>query len=224
MPQCQARGATKSWEEVAVFGQLPEFPGPSQHFASMMDEKCRREWCPWTNEGQTYIRNLTAECFVLVCKIISYFVIMSADQLTETSLRATGIGLMILTTLVVGARAILRAENRTSVHWHDAWLLLGYLFFIAVSSVYVAKANLMFRLLAVQEGRLAPYPSMGEDALDAQKTFFFTSPGLWFTLWSVKFSLLAFYKKIMVNVSLYTKLWWVVLAYCVVVCKLQTMI
>jgi hypothetical protein len=82
----------------------------------------------------------------------------------------------------------------------------------------------MFRLLAVQEGRLAPYPSMGEDALDAQKTFFFTSPGLWFTLWSVKFSLLAFYKKMMVNVSLYTKLWWVVLAYCVVVCKLQTMI
>lgn len=149
---------------------------------------------------------------------------MPTDKLTETSLQATGIGLMILTTLVIGARAILRAENRTSVRWHDGWLLLGYLFFIAVSSVYVAKASLIFRLLAVQEGRLAPYPSLGDDALDAQKTFFFTSPGLWFTLWSIKFSLLAFYKKMMVNISFYTKLWWAVLAYCVAVRKLYVLL
>lgn len=142
---------------------------------------------------------------------------MSAVGLTETSLRATGIGLMILTSLLVGVRAVLRAGNKTSVRWHDGWLLVGYLFFIAVSSVYVAKADLLFRLSALQEGQIAPYPRLGEDDLEAKYTFFFTNPGMWVTLWSIKFSLLAFYKKVMVNISLYTKMWWLVLAYCVVV-------
>lgn len=49
---------------------------------------------------------------------------------------------------------------------------------MAVSGVYVAKTSVLFRLLSVQEGRLAPYPCLSEDALDVQKTFFFTSPGL----------------------------------------------
>ena len=142
---------------------------------------------------------------------------MSAVGLTETSLRATGIGLMVLTSLVVGFRTVLRAGNKTSVRWHDGWLFVGYLFFIAVSSVYVAKAGLLFRLSALQEGQIAPYPNLGEDDLEAKYTFFFTNPGMWVTLWSIKFSLLAFYKKVMVNISLYTKMWWVVLAYCIVV-------
>lgn len=104
---------------------------------------------------------------------------MSVDGLTETTLRATGIGLMVATTPIVVARALLHAENRTRVRWHDGWLLLGYLFFMAVSGVYVAKTGVMFRLLSVQEGRLAPHPGLSEDSLDVQKTFFFTGLGLW---------------------------------------------
>jgi hypothetical protein len=46
------------------------------------------------------------------------------------------------------------------------------------------------------------YPTISDDAFNAQKIFFSTSPGLWLTLWSIKFSLLAFYKKLMVNVKL----------------------
>lgn len=146
---------------------------------------------------------------------------MSADGLTETAFRATGIGLMVATTLVSVARAVLRAENRTSVRWHDGWLFVGYLLFMTISEVYVTKAGIMFRLVAVQEGRLAPYPGLGEDALEVKKLFSFTSPGLWFTLWSIKFALLAFYKKMMVDVWLYIKLWWIVLVYCVLVSKLR---
>lgn len=133
---------------------------------------------------------------------------MSANGLTETTLRATGIGLMIVTALMVGVRAVMRAEDRRRVFWHDGWLVLGCLFFMAVSGVCVAKSGVIFRLLSVQEARLAQYPGLVDDALDVQKTFFFTSPGLWFTLWSIKFALLAFYRKTMVDVSLYTKLGW----------------
>jgi hypothetical protein len=86
------------------------------------------------------------------------------------------------------------------------------------------KSQLNISTFSCPRGSTAPYPSLGDDALDAQKTFFFTSPGLWFTLWSIKFSLLAFYKKMMVNISFYTKLWWAVLAYCVAVCKLYVLL
>lgn len=94
---------------------------------------------------------------------------------------------------------------------------------MVVTGVYINKTILLFRLLAVQEGRLAPYPSILQDGLDAQKTFFFTSPGLWLTLWSIKFSLLAFYKRIMAGVRLYLTLWWVVLGYCVLVSSLRSL-
>ncbi|KAJ8112282.1 hypothetical protein OPT61_g5311 [Boeremia exigua] len=149
---------------------------------------------------------------------------MSANGLTEATLRGTGIGLMTVTTIVVGTRATLRTRERTRVRWHDGWLLLGYVLFMVVSGVYVANPGLMFRLLSVQEGRIAPYPDLAGDALHIQKTFFFTSPGLWFTLWSVKFALLAFYKKMMVNVSLYTKLWWAVSVYCVLTLVLSVVL
>jgi hypothetical protein len=88
---------------------------------------------------------------------------------------------------------------------------------MAVSGVYVGKTGAMIRLVSVQQGRLAPYPNLADDALDVQMTFFFTSPGLWFTPWSIKSALLAFYKKMMVDVSSYTRAWWAVLVYCVLV-------
>jgi hypothetical protein len=142
---------------------------------------------------------------------------MSSDGLTETTLRGTAIGLMVVTTAMVLARAILRSDRKKFIQWDEIWLMIGYSLFMAVTGVYINKTSLLFRLLAVEEGRLAPYPSIGQDAFDAQKIFFFTSPGLWLTLWSIKFSLLAFYKKIMTGVKLYLTLWWVVLGYCVLV-------
>jgi hypothetical protein len=142
---------------------------------------------------------------------------MSSDGLTEGTLRGTAIGLMVVTTAVVCARAVLRGDHKTGFQWDEMWLIVGYILFMVVTGVYVSKTTLLFRLLAVQEGRLEPYASIGEDSLDAQKTFFFTSPGLWLTLWSIKFSLLAFYKRIMVGIRLYIILWWIVLGYCVTV-------
>jgi hypothetical protein len=148
---------------------------------------------------------------------------MSSDGLTESTLRGTAIGLMVMTSAVVLARAILRSDQKKLIQWDELWLTLGYLLFMSVTSVYINKTSLLFRLLAVQEGRLEPYPNVRQDAFDAQKTFFFTSPGLWLTLWSIKFSLLAFYKRIMAGVKLYLMLWWAVLGYCVLVSSLHSL-
>jgi hypothetical protein len=149
---------------------------------------------------------------------------MSSTGLTENTLRGTGIGLMVVTTMVVCTRAVLRIDKKTQVLWDEIWLIVGYLFFMVVTGVYVNKTDLMFRLMAVEEGRLKPYPSISEDVLNAKKIFFFTSMGLWLTLWSIKFSLMAFYKRLIVVVQPYLALWWIVLGYCVLVRTLTTRI
>ncbi|KAI8938476.1 hypothetical protein NX059_004368 [Plenodomus lindquistii] len=146
---------------------------------------------------------------------------MSSTALTETTLQGAGIGLMVWTTLIIGARLILRSEKKARIQWDEFWLLAAYFLFVSITGVYVRQTKLMFRLLAVQEGLLAPYEGIADDAFFAQKMFFFTSPGLWLTLWSVKFSLLAFYRRIMVNVWSYIRLWWIVVAYCILTLALS---
>lgn len=103
---------------------------------------------------------------------------MSSNGLTETTLRGTAIGLMVVTTAMVFARAILRSDQKKSIQWDEIWLIVGYMLFMAITGVYINKTSLLFRLLAVEEGRLPPYPSVSKDGFNAQKTFFFTSPGL----------------------------------------------
>ncbi|KAG7145040.1 hypothetical protein HYQ46_006211 [Verticillium longisporum] len=51
--------------------------------------------------------------------------------------------------------------------------------------------------------------------LRIQKTFFVTTSGLWISLWLVKGSLLAVYKRLMVNLRLFTILWWVTVGICI---------
>ncbi|EMD68273.1 hypothetical protein GGP41_001818 [Bipolaris sorokiniana] len=141
---------------------------------------------------------------------------MPASGCTEDTLRGAAIGLMVVTTITICSRAVLRVDRNTFVQWDEIWLFVGYLLFMTVTSVYISKAGVLFRILDVEEGRLAPYPSLAEDEFHEQKTFFFTNPGLWFTLWSVKFSLLAFYKRIMAGIKSYENCWWAVLSYCVI--------
>jgi di/tricarboxylate transporter len=82
----------------------------------------------------------------ILTKTFSSF-IMSSDGLTEGTLRGTAIGLMVVTTAVVLARAILRSDQKKLIQWDEIWLMMGYLLFMAVTGVYINKTSLLFRLL-----------------------------------------------------------------------------
>ena len=98
----------------------------------------------------------------------------------------------------------------------DAWLVVAYAFFMATSIGFLANGPLMFRRTAVLAGG-PKLPGWEQDALDTRGLFFFTPIGFWITLWSVKASLLALYKKMMIQRPLYVQLWWAVVAYCLLV-------
>ncbi|ERS99625.1 uncharacterized protein SPSK_09221 [Sporothrix schenckii 1099-18] len=144
---------------------------------------------------------------------------MAAD-VTEGSLRATGIAMLVLTTFVIVLRILgnlqLWYQGRLAVNgqwWHeirmeDIWLLLSYLFFVTVSVLYLYIVPAFFRLTLLGEGLIEPYATATEDALFIQKGLFAASACLWFCLWSAKFSLLCMYKKLFDKLAQYNRLWW----------------
>ncbi|KIH91979.1 hypothetical protein SPBR_01703 [Sporothrix brasiliensis 5110] len=144
---------------------------------------------------------------------------MAAD-VTEGSLRATGIAMLVLTTFVIVLRILgniqLWYQGRLAVNgqwWHeirmeDFWLFLSYLFFVTVSALYLYIVPAFFRLTLLGEGLIEPYATATEDALFIQKGLFAASACLWFCLWSAKFSLLCMYKKLFDKLAQYNRLWW----------------
>ncbi|KAF2023502.1 hypothetical protein EK21DRAFT_80779, partial [Setomelanomma holmii] len=134
--------------------------------------------------------------------------------LNETVFRCTAIGLLVVTTIVVLVRAVLRIDKRW-LQWDELWLAVGYVLFLIVTGTYINKTKQLFQLLAVGRGQAQPYEGLAHDWLAVQTMYFFTCLGLWLTLWSIKFSLLAFYKRIMIDVPVYITLWRIVLGYCV---------
>ncbi|KAI5458332.1 hypothetical protein BGZ63DRAFT_427584 [Mariannaea sp. PMI_226] len=142
---------------------------------------------------------------------------MASNSLTNTTLLATGVTAIIITSLVAGTRLVLSILQHRRFQWDDGWLIAAYIFFLVVSSMYMAVGPVIFKFQDLAAGKLQPYPTIADDSLYLQKTFFVTTSGLWICLWCVKFSLLALYKKLLNNLPFYQKIWWGVIAFCVVV-------
>lgn len=132
------------------------------------------------------------------------------------TIKGTGIALIVLTSLVVGTRFVGSIRSFKDIKAEDYLLVVGYLFFLTLSILYIYIAPAIFRLAAVRDGTLALYPTYKEDARQLQIVFFVTTSSLWLCLWMIKFSLLAMYKRLLVGKK-YRIAWWVILGGCVVV-------
>ena len=96
-------------------------------------------------------------------------------------------------------------------------MFLAYGFFLSMTISYIVIIPPLYRVTEVSEGLVKPYPEILSDSLTIIKVFFTNSMLLWFTLWSVKFSVLFLYRRLMIGLPKYLVWWWAVLAFCVVV-------
>ncbi|ETN37486.1 uncharacterized protein HMPREF1541_07108 [Cyphellophora europaea CBS 101466] len=104
---------------------------------------------------------------------------MAGNYVTEASVRATGISLVALTSLIAGLRVVLAIQQQKGFHWDDGWLLAAYISFLVLSSLYLIAAPIIFRIEQVGQGKLEPYPDIARDGLFIQKIFFVTTSALW---------------------------------------------
>lgn len=142
---------------------------------------------------------------------------MGGTYVTEDSVRATGIAMIIITSFIAGIRIFLAFEQQRRFQWDDGWLVAAYIFFLALSILYIVAAHTMFKLTKLSAGEIPLYDGVANDGLFIQKVFFVTTSGLWFCLWSVKFSLMAVYKRLMKTLPHKIRLWWAVIGFCVLV-------
>lgn len=132
------------------------------------------------------------------------------------TIKGTGIALIVLTTVVVAARFGGSVRRFKDLKAEDFLLIVGYLFFLELSILYIYIAPVIFRIAAFQAGTIAPYATIMEDSRQLQIVFFVTTTSLWICLWMIKYSLLAMYKRLLVGKA-YLIAWWTIVGFCTLV-------
>lgn len=143
------------------------------------------------------------------------------------TIKATGIALIVLTSLVVVVRFAGSVRRFKDLKAEDYLLIVGYLFFLELSILYIYITPAIFRLAALAAGEIPLYPTVMQDSVQLQIVFFVTTSSLWICLWMIKFSLLSMYKRLLVGKQ-YLVAWWAIMVSCILVwwpgplCVLQT--
>lgn len=143
------------------------------------------------------------------------------NYITEDQLRNVGIAFLVPTTVVVIARFALRVWKKAPLQIEDVLVFLSFIFFLALTICYIVVTPYMFRVYAVAADPSKMYPGVEEESKIVIKIFFCTSMLLWCTLWSVKFSLLCLYRRLMRQIRVYLILWWCLFIFCIVVSPLK---
>lgn len=133
---------------------------------------------------------------------------------TERVLNNTAYALIVITSATVIARFSIRVCKRKPFQVEDVLVGLAYACFLALTISYLIVTPPLYRLANVQTH---PYPEMMDDALLVIKIFFYSTMLLWATLWAVKFSLLALYRRLMTGLRAYIFLWWILVIFCALV-------
>jgi hypothetical protein len=101
------------------------------------------------------------------------------NYVTEESLRATGITMMVLGSVAAAIRLLPAILRPKTFQWEDGWLVGAYLIFMAIAILYQVVSPPMFRIEQVSKGKAEPYATIGDDGLFLQKIFFVVTSGLW---------------------------------------------
>lgn len=127
-----------------------------------------------------------------------------------------------VTSCVVIARAGLEISRSKRLTASDWLIYFSYSCYVTMCALYISLSPYMQRLYDVVNGKTPPYPGLAQDTVHMTKMIFAAPCMFWMTLWTVKFSLLLLYRRLLVGLpSRYRVIWWSIVALCVVVSTLS---
>ncbi|KIW75663.1 hypothetical protein Z517_10405 [Fonsecaea pedrosoi CBS 271.37] len=143
---------------------------------------------------------------------------MSSAQnyVSERALLGVAYAMIGVTSIVFLARALVRVRQPKRFQAEDVFLVLAYLFFLALTIMYIVVTPVMFRVTDASSGKIPVYPEILSDSLFMIKIFFANTMIFWFTLYSVKFAFLCLYRRLMTGIPMYMRLWWAAAGFCIV--------
>ncbi|KAJ8113343.1 hypothetical protein OPT61_g4508 [Boeremia exigua] len=99
----------------------------------------------------------------------------------------------------------------------DYLIYTAYIFFLTMSICYLVIVPTIYRVGRVSNGLEPPWATIAEDAAVYKRLMFITTTLFWLSLWLVKFSLLALYKRLVVGLPfVYVRMWWAVFVFCLI--------
>lgn len=105
------------------------------------------------------------------------------------------------------ARTVLRWQKVHAIQVEDCLVWLATVFYICFVSLYIAVFPVYDRVSKVGAGELAPYPSIVHDSYFMLACLFSAQLLFWSTLWTIKLSLLFWFRRLIQGLPKYTLLW-----------------
>lgn len=124
-----------------------------------------------------------------------------------------------LTSCVVLARAGLNFVKPKPLTASDYLVMFAFACYATICVLYISLSPYMQRLYDVANGKIPPYPEIQLENVKMTKMIFAAPCMFWMTLWSIKFSLLCLYRRLLVSLPKpYTIIWWSIAGVRIVVC------
>jgi hypothetical protein len=145
---------------------------------------------------------------------------MSSTQnyVSKEQLLSTSYAMIALTSIVALSRVGIQVFRARKMMLEDYLIFFAYILFITMTAMYIAVTPALYRISDVTSGKAPFYPKLLDDSLFLIKVFFANTMIFWFVLWTVKFSLLALYRRLTIGLNkTYMMVWWGIVSFCVIV-------
>ena len=141
---------------------------------------------------------------------------VKSDAFTKTEIASTGYALIAITSFIAIGRIGTHFITPKRITFEDGFVCLAYICNVAMCSLYIALAPTAEKLMDVGSGKVAPYADMKKDIQLTARRYFVAPILFWVILWSIKFSFLLLYRKLLAGIpKVYTWTWWGIVLVCV---------
>lgn len=108
-------------------------------------------------------------------------------------------------------------NRRLPLTLEDIFMYFALSSFAISSALYLHAIPTLYNLQLVGAGLMTPYAAMSEDTVTILKEFLAGQIFRLTSLWAVKLSLLFMFKRLTTGLLVYTRIWWVVVIFSVLV-------
>ncbi|PGH12915.1 hypothetical protein AJ80_06520 [Polytolypa hystricis UAMH7299] len=136
--------------------------------------------------------------------------------IAEGKLRIVVVVLLVFASLVFFAAAGIRAKFKRLYDVECIFMLAALVFYLAYEILLLVDLPYVYRITYVSSGQLDPYPTLIDEIRLYAALILSANFLLWTLLWSVKLSLLFFYRRLMVSLPRELFWWKLVLCYTLV--------
>lgn len=143
---------------------------------------------------------------------------LAAKGLSEADILCTEYAMIVLVSILILSRLTLQAARRKKLEPQDFFIYFAYACFLGACALYIRVVPILFEIRDVTNGVRAMPADFVQTAGLTARLIWAAQICFYACLWSVKFSLLCLYRKLLSGLPLvYIRIWWSLVLLCFLV-------